>query len=493
MNFKINKQVNKGILSLNIVASVLLLLLSFFSISTIYLLNKYSLLPGNLRLKISLLIVFIALIPVLLLLISKRAKTVKIIAIILSLLLSLALVAGNFYLNRTFKAINSLSSDRERDNKSFAKLFVLKDSKYNSVDELNGKKVIAPIQTDQAFIQEFINALNSNIEVYDSGTYPQAVKELLDKTADAIIINSNWLDLLEESIPNFKDKFRLLYELEVNNQSNSLNVNHDDEKIEDKNWPNVPFNIYLSGIDSYGEIETVSRSDVNIILSMNPNSKKILLTSIPRDTYCQIPDGGANQYDKLTHAGIYGAKTSMRALNDLLDINTSRYVKINFSGLIEVVDSLGGVDVDNPNSFNTGDYNFPEGKVHLDGKMALAFCRERNSFVDGDFERGRNQERVLKAIVKKLSSPTIIVNYSQILSSIENSIETNFSTDEIMKIVNLQLENGFDWNIEMQALSGTGHDDLPSYLMPGWSLYVMVPDESSLAEVKRNIREVLGN
>ncbi len=488
---KDNSKQKKSILVLNIFIILFIFILAAAAIYCMYMLSEYSLLPSSIRIKSMIVISMLILIPILLLIVSKRSKTIKIFTIALSIVFSIAFASVDFYLYRTFRAIETLSSNSRvssSENKQVAELVVLNESTYQTAADLVNKKVIAPIKMDTEFIQAFVNLIDADLEVKDSGSYLQAAKDLLDKKTDAIIVNGKWHDLIEESFSDFNNRIRVIYE-------NNIDLKNDDESSENEkvhdNWPNVPFNIYLSGIDSYGEIETISRSDVNIVMSLNPSTKKILLTSIPRDTYCQIPDGGNNEYDKLTHAGIYGAKTSMRAINNLLGIDANRYVKINFSGLIDVVNSLGGVDVENPTEFKTIDYTFPAGLIHLDGEMALSFCRERNAFAEGDFERGRNQERVIKAIVKKLSSPAIIVNYSQILSSIEKSIETNFSTDEIMKLVNMQLENGFDWDIDMQSLEGSGRNDLPSYSMPGWQLYVMVPDETSLNTIKNKIQDTL--
>ena len=251
-----------------------------------------------------------------------------------------------------------------------------------------------------------------------------------------------------------------------------------------------PFNFYISGIDTYGDITTVSRSDANIVASVNPKTKRILLTTIPRDSYVRIADGGNNQYDKLTHAGNYGVLSSMKTVAALLDINLETYARINFSSFIGMIDEIGGVDVSNPVQFKT-DFGqvFAQGTLHLNGKDALTFSRERHNLSGGDNDRGLNQERVITAIFNKVSSPSLLSHYNGILNVIGKSIQTNLSPASLTALINQQLNDAGSWKIETTTIEGKGQTGgLPSYAMPASQLYMFVLNEQSLKQVQDRIR-----
>ena len=252
-----------------------------------------------------------------------------------------------------------------------------------------------------------------------------------------------------------------------------------------------PFNVYISGIDVSGAISTTSRSDVNIIMTVNPNTHKILLTSTPRDYYVTIPGISGEQRDKLTHAGIYGVDKSMETLENLYGIDLSYYARVNFTSLMTIVDALGGVDVNSEYEFTAGGYQFNKGVNHLDGKAALAFSRERYSFQDGDNQRGRNQEAVLTAILNKAMSPAILLNASSIISSVSDSVETNMTSDDIAKFINMQLSEGTSWQIESTAAVGTG-DTQACFSSGSQPLYVMWPDEATVATISQKMQQILG-
>ncbi|HET4086812.1 TPA: LCP family protein, partial [Streptococcus pneumoniae] len=260
-----------------------------------------------------------------------------------------------------------------------------------------------------------------------------------------------------------------------------------------KTSKNQSFNIYVSGIDTYGPISSVSRSDVNILMTVNRDTKKILLTTTPRDAYVPIADGGNNQKDKLTHAGIYGVDSSIHTLENLYGVDINYYVRLNFTSFLKMIDLLGGVDVHNDQEFSAlhGKFHFPVGNVHLDSEQALGFVRERYSLADGDRDRGRNQQKVIVAILQKLTSTEALKNYGTIINSLQDSIQTNMPLETMINLVNAQLESGGNYKVNSQDLKGTGRMGLPSYAMPDSNLYVMEIDDSSLAVVKAAIQDVM--
>lgn len=251
------------------------------------------------------------------------------------------------------------------------------------------------------------------------------------------------------------------------------------------------FNLYISGIDTYGDITKVSRSDVNKILTVNPNTRKILITTIPRDSYVKIPGGGQNQYDKLTHSGLYGVGASMEALENLFDIDINYYGRINFDSLIDIVDVLGGIDVDNPVAFKSGNMYFKKGRIHLNGERALRFSRERYHLKEGDLDRGRNQERVIKGIVEKGVSPEVLFNYSKVLEVVSRSAEMNMPKNEIIAHINDQMANNSQWEIESTEVTGKARRDLPSFAEPSMQLYMYELDQKSVDQARGQMLKVM--
>lgn len=251
------------------------------------------------------------------------------------------------------------------------------------------------------------------------------------------------------------------------------------------------FNVLISGIDQYGSLNQVSRSDVNIIMTVNPTTRNILLTTIPRDSYVAIGGGGNWGYDKLTHSGIYGIGSTVATLENLFDINIHYYMRVNFSSLIDMVDVLGGIEVYSPVAFNSGPYSFHEGMNSMDGKKALAFARERYSLSQGDLSRGRNQERIIEGMIQKAISPAILINYPNVMAVVMDSVQTNMPRAKITELINMQLAEGGSWQTSSTEVSGTGTYGLPSYAMPGWNLYMYQLNDGSVEDVRTKIMRMM--
>lgn len=253
-----------------------------------------------------------------------------------------------------------------------------------------------------------------------------------------------------------------------------------------------PFNVYISGIDSYGDLSVQSRSDVNILATVNPGQKKVLLTTVPRDAYVPIALGGNNQKDKLTHAGNYGVESSMKTVGNIFGQDVKAYVRINFTSFIEGIDKIGGITVSNPMAFNSYGEHFPAGELELNGKRALVFSRERKTLQGGDVDRGKNQQRVIEGVVKKMSSIRSIDGFNNVLSIVNSSVQTNLSTGSIKQLVSSQLANPGEWTTESYSIEGKGQTGgLPSYAMPNHQLYMYVLDDMSVAKAKAMISKTL--
>lgn len=298
------------------------------------------------------------------------------------------------------------------------------------------------------------NSLQQEVEVNFeySETANSAIEQLLDETYDAVLIEKARYAGMVGADSTLAENTRVLYTIEiaVKNVDNTSKVNVTKE----------PFNVLISGIDASGSIDTVSRSDVNIIATVNPKTKKILLTSIPRDYYVTLYT--AKEDDKLTHSGLFGVQETIATVESFMGVNINYYLKVNYTTVKKLVDAIGGIEIDSPYEFTTSGmgqklngYHFVEGYNYLDGPMALAYCRERKSFVSGDLQRNENQQIVLKAIVEKVSSSTtIITKYTSILDALKNNLETNMSRKEMSDLVKMQMSKMPKWDIETQAIKG---------------------------------------
>ena len=232
---------------------------------------------------------------------------------------------------------------------------------------------------------------------------------------------------------------------------------------------------------------------MNIILTVNTKTKKVLITTTPRDSYVPIALGGNDQKDKLTHAGLYGVDASIKTLENLYNIDLNYYVRLNFTSFLKLIDYLGGVDVDNDKAFtakHNGQY-YAAGRIHLNANQALGFVRERYALSDGDRDRGRNQQKVITAIIRKLTSAEALTNFNDILQGIQDSIQTNMPFVTMMNLVNSQLETGGLYSVESTDLTGVGSMDLPSYAMPNSKLYMMEVDENKLQSIKDAMKAIM--
>lgn len=302
------------------------------------------------------------------------------------------------------------------------------------------------------------------------------------ENSKALFIEDSYYNLLKEEYDFVKDtKVIKTYKLIVKK-----------DKKTNSSTTSKPFIIYISGIDTYGKISSVSRSDVNIVAVVNPALEKILLVSIPRDYYVKLHN--TNGYnDKLTHAGIYGIDMSVNTIEDLLDINIDYYLRLNFSTLTKSIDLLDGVDVYSDITFNpttNPDLTIYQGLNHMNGEEALAFARERYAYQTGDRHRGENQQAIIEAVIKKLSNPKNITKYKDILNSLDGTFETDMSYKDITNLVKLQISKNIDWNVTSISLDGKG-SMMPTYSMGERKLYVMIPDEETVVNAKNKISKYM--
>ena len=408
---------------------------------------------------------------------------------IFSVLMSVILAVGSFYIFKANGTVSEISGSGTKVDKVV--VAVLADDPAESIQDAKDYSFGVQYALKGEEIQETVGAINEELGSAIAETEYRSVQEqataLHNGDVQAIIYNEAYNGILSEEFGDFGNSIKVIY-------SHSIETKVENNAAEQVEVKDDTFTVYISGLDVYGAIETNSRSDVNIMAVVNPTSHQILLVTTPRDYYVEIPGISGGELDKLTHAGIYGVDASMATLGQLYDTTIDFYARVNFTSLVEMVDALGGVDVYSEQAFTTSEdtglvMNVVQGENHFNGQQALAFSRERMNVDGGDFQRGKNQQAVITAMIKKAVSPAILVGANGILNSVSGNVDTNMSQDQIQTLIKTQLSDGGAWNIKSVAAEGTG-DQQYCFSSPGSLLYVTQPDPNSVASIKAMIDSV---
>ncbi|MBS6735736.1 MAG: LCP family protein [Clostridiales bacterium] len=399
---------------------------------------------------------------------------------------------GSIYVGRTLQAADKITTVKTE----VAEMGIYVQA--NNTDDFNqtasGYTYGILAQMDRENTDQVVEQLNEQLGIsiavkeYDSLT--ALMDGLFGGETNAVILNSAYLDVLEEmeGYENIRERIR------------EVTVTHVETEVPQASLPaeeaggsqdQSVFTVYISGVDTRStELIAKSRCDVNILAVINADTRQVALISTPRDYYVplSISDGVP---DKLTHAGIYGVQVSMDTLSMLYDTPIEYYFRVNFTGFKDIIDALGGVTVVSDYTFDTKNvsgYHFNKGENFMDGDEALAFCRERYAFATGDNQRGKNQLAVIKGVLNKCLSTDMLLHYTDVLDAVEDSFETSVPYDVISSLVRSQISGGSDWNIVSYSVTGTGDRQVP-YSM-SQSVYVMVPDQSTVDQAKSLIQTV---
>ncbi len=412
---------------------------------------------------------------------AKRHKTYKlnVFCLIIALLISGVYIWVMNYTNATTKFIDTIFTEMEETEDYY--IVVRKNGEYSKIEDLKNKDIYL-FQVEEDIKTQIGSKVNITLRV--SKSLNEIGNNLLNKKIDAILVSSVQYDMLSEEIEKFKDDSKIIY------TANHKIAKTEEVKSDNSEYTlkNGVFNVYISGIDTSGKISNVSRSDANIIATINMKTHEVLLTSIPRDYYVTLHSKKAK--DKLTHSGNYGISETVTTVEDLMDIDINYYVRVNFTTVIKLVDTLGGIDVHSDYAFSRGGYSFKKGTNHLNGDAALVFSRERKLFAGGDNQRVKNQQYVIQAIIKKAQSSAILTKYTSILKTLEGCFQTNVNQSEISSLVKMQLKDMPSWKVKTNSLSGTGAYKT-TYSMGNVKLYVMIPNETSVEQAKKQIKEVM--
>lgn len=488
------KEQNKVLRGIGIALSILLVVASFY---LLYQLIKINVLPTKLLFLITIIFVLLDAIFALLLCYYTRAFVSKIICVVITLVLIFGSCMGGYYISKTGSLLTNITNVTKHA-KNTVSVVVKQSSDIKNKSQLNGLSVgtlrtIGTQGSSKALKELSKDGIVMNQNEYDS--LSAMLEAFYNGEVDSIIINessrSQILDM--ESYADFDNNTKVVYQT-------SYKVENTDKANAVSDITSKPFNVLISGSDTRGGFDENGRSDVIMVATVNPKTSTILLTSVPRDFYvttaCDAADGcmqGA--LDKITHTGIHGTNTTKRTVEQLLGIEINYTFKVGFDAVTELVDAVGGVDVTVAPGYAVDHfacmYNLSvhEGVNHLNGEQALAFARERYAYTEGDRQRTKNQQLVLMAIVDKITSPSIVQNYSSIMDAMSNTFSTTMSSSEISDLIKYQINNNPKWKIEQYMVDGTGDTLMCAEL--GDAASVMVPDQSTVKMAKDKINAVL--
>lgn len=428
---------------------------------------KLNLLPAKLIVLVSLVMIILCLIIILIFHFKAKKFLPRILAGFVALCMCVGLAYGNYFIYKTddtFDVVTSLADSKA----TMTSIIVLKSSSIKKEKDLKGKTIGTILDMDKVATKRMLKDLDSDNIKYktkDYSTLDDMMEAFYAGEVDAICLNEKYRDILHESEAyfNFQTDSRVVHQ----------NVHY--TKVEKNDNPSDPvkdiskdaFTVLVSGNDSYGTLQdSNTRSDANLLLTVNPKTGTILMTSIPRDYYVELvcpeddpelacPEGSS---DKLTHSGLMGVKSTEETIEKALGIKINYNVRINFSSVVNLVDALDGIDLDIKKGeevdifYVNSQPGLSVGKHHVDGETALAFARERHAYLDGDNQRVRNQQKVFKAIFKRIVSPKMITNYGKFMDALAVAFDTNLSGDEISNFVKYELNNMPDWKIESYAI-----------------------------------------
>lgn len=421
----------------------------------------------------------------------------KIILIVVTIVLSLGMGFGGYYLQKTntmFSNITNVTST----SKNTVSVIVKESSDMQDLRDITDKKVgtlrlIGLVGTQTCL--EDIESKDIKIEQMNYDSISNLMSAFYSGEVDVVILNESYRSNVEdiEEYKNFSDNTRVIYQTTF--ETEDTNVANSVSDITEH-----PFNVLITGSDSRVDISENARSDVNMVVTVNPTTNTILLTSIPRDFYvttvCDAADGCQNgSMDKITHTGMTGINTTKRTVENLLGIEINYTVKVGFESVTKIVDALGGIDVyvepgyAVPELLHGNGRGVTEGVNHLDGELALAYSRERYAYTEGDRQRTKNQQQVVMGIIDKMTSSSVLANYADLMDALGDTFQTTMSASEIQALIQYQMDKMPSWTVEQYMVDGTGDTLMCAEL--GQAAYVMVPDQTTVELAKRKIATVM--
>lgn len=477
---------------------VMIVLMAFFT----YQLIKMDILPQNLFIPVILVFVLISLILILWINLMAHGVVSKVFAMIFVLLYTVSMGIGNFYVYKTDGFMQKVTDHKIGDVKNTVSIIVMDDSNIKDLSSLKGKKVGRLNNVDKVGTNKLLKSVKKKkgSNYFKTKKFDGALSEveaLYNGEIDAMILNESYRGNVTsvEEYEHFSTETRVVY-------STFYYTTKKNDSLVVSDITKNPFTILISGNDTTGDVSELSRSDVNMLVTINPKTSTILLTSMSRDTYVETvcdADGDTacpeGQMDKITHTGIYGLNTTRQTVEKFYDLKVNYSFRVNFTSVIDVVDALDGIDLNVEEGEQCDLFwanmkpGLPVGMHHVDGETALAFARERKAYVDGDYQRVRNQQKVMQAIINRAISSSALVNYTSFINSLESAFETNMTYDEITDLIKYELQAKPDWKFETYQISGLGDELMCASL--GQAASVQVPDLNTVRIAREKIEAVM--
>lgn len=408
---------------------------------------------------------------------------------IIAILMSIVLAVGGYYLFITQNMLSQVTNVAYAvDNMVVA---VLKDDPAQNIQDASEYTFGITADFESTKLNQALTTVKENIG-HDVNTVNYTsmidqVRALYNGEVQAIIYNENYKGTIEETFETFSVDIRTLDNVEIKTKVDIVA----ETPAPDVDVTTQPFILYISGNDGYGTVSIKGRSDVNMLVAINPKTKQIAMVSTPRDSYVVFPGISGESRDKLTHAGNYGMDCLMATLENIYGVDIDYYVRVNFTSLIKMVDALGGVTVNSDYEFTALDgRHYVKGPNELDGESALMFARERKNLPGGDFQRGRDQQLLLTAMFQKAMSPTILTSYAGIIASLQDSFVTNMPQEDISKLIKMQLSDGAKWNMVTYAVEGTTGSEC-CFSTGSTPLSVVYPAEESINKAKTLLGQLI--
>lgn len=407
----------------------------------------------------------------------------KILVVIISVFLifvSIFLIYTQMSADRVFRYYDHETVD--------ISLVVLEDGDVSTITDIKGKEFgyLKAMSNEWLTIlkEELSDQFNFTPEFSSYFSIADALEDLRQGDVDVLVIDNAFIDVYKEEDPSFESDTRIIHTFSRVIKKDNITKNIEVDKDS--------FTVLVSGIDVFGSITIKSRSDVNMLLVVNPKLGTVLMVSIPRDTYVPLSCQD-NEMDKLTHSGLYGINCTSTTIEQFLDIDINYFIRLNFTSFINIVDAIGEIEVDNDVAFTSHDgMKFPKGKLTLTGFQAFHFARERKAFEGGDSDRVKNQQKVLEAMIKKLLTPSTFIKVDQLIRIVSKNVDTNISSSDIAKMIRLQLNKNPKWQFDSTLVTGKeGYRE--TYSWPGRELFVVIPNLNSVRKIHAQINDTLNN
>ncbi len=418
-----------------------------------------------------------------------KKRSMKIASMIISGLMCIVLIIGDFYILRANDVISSITGSAYNVN-TYMVAVLADDSAENLKDAADYTfGTMSNINSDnfKKAMEEVNKEAGKTVKTSDFSTVSKLHDALFNEDVGAVIYESSFETIMVDMDEDFLSKIKVIAQIKIKEDAEAPTAS-------DADVLNNPYAIFISGNDQWDEISLTGRSDVNIICVVNPKNHQVLLVTIPRDYYVEFPGVSDGSRDKLTHAGIYGTDVQLDTIENIFGMeDIDYYVKVNFSSLVEIIDAIGGLDIYNPYSFSTTSaegYYFEEGDLHLSGEEALWYVRERYSIADGDFARGVHQMLVIEALIDQLCSASSVTHFNALMEALEDCAVTNMPDSNIKAIIQDQLKNGYSWDIQKLQAKGTSAYQ-PSYAAGGQFLSMVIPYQESIDYISSVISKIM--